>query len=260
MEKVTVFFIIVFITIIVFYIVLSPCESYNDIKKYNGLTLRYMWGLWDNTPLPQNYVKQQDKNKNILKGSKKHTYFKKDIEELVLKYSNEIDHDFYNIYNSIKRNVTKADIGRYLLIYYYGGVYIDNDIDILSDFSMSDLKNYNNGVWYTEKIANIQDLGSKEEKNPVRIANYIIASLYPKNEILLDIIKESSKRIKSLQSQELWNDSDVLWCAGPDVVTTILTHTQKRYYILYDLEKSKNIILHKSEGTWRLKKINNIIN
>ena len=253
-KRIIIFFIIMIIILILIYMVLSSCESYNDIKTYNGLTLRYMWGLWDNTPLPQKYVKQQDKNQDILKGSKKNTYLKKDIEELVLKYSNEFDNDFYNIYNSIKRNVTKADIGRYLLIYYYGGVYIDNDIDILSQFSMNDLKTYKNGVWYTEHIANIQDLGPKEEKNPVRIANYIIASLYPKNEILLDIIKESSKRIKSLQSQEYWNDSDVLWCAGPDVVTTILTHTQKRDYILYDLEKSKNIILHKSEGTWRLKK------
>jgi hypothetical protein len=61
-----------------------------------------MWGLWDNTPLPQKYVKQQDKNQDILKGSKKHTYFKKDIEELVFKYSNEFDNNFYNIYNSIK--------------------------------------------------------------------------------------------------------------------------------------------------------------
>jgi mannosyltransferase OCH1-like enzyme len=213
-----------------------------------------MWGLWDSSDIPSRYLKNQEKNQEILKGSNKITHGKKDIEDLVLKYSHEFDPEFSSIYNSIKRNVTKADIGRYLLIYYYGGVYLDNDVDIKTAFSMSDLKTYKNGVWYTEAIVDVKDLDSREEKIPNRYANYIIASLYPRNQILLDIIKESSKRIKTLKDSVNWTDNDVLWSAGPDVVTSILTHTKHNNFIIYDKQKSDKILIHKRESSWRREK------
>jgi mannosyltransferase OCH1-like enzyme len=213
-----------------------------------------MWGLWNSYNIPSKYLKNQEKNQNILKGSNKITYGKKDIEDLVLKYSEEFDSEFSNIYNSIKRNVCKSDLGRYLLIYYYGGVYLDNDVDIKTAFSMSDLKKYKNGVWYTEAIVDLEVLDPREEKIPIRYANYIIASLYPGNTILLDIIKESSKRIKTLKDSVNWTDNDILWSTGPDVVTTILTHTKHNNFIIYNKQKSDKILIHNCEGSWRKKK------
>lgn len=229
----------------------SPSRYINS--SYYTLTLRYMWGLWDSSDIPSKYLKNQEKNQNILKGSNKITHEKKDIEDLVLKYSEEFDSEFSNIYNSLKRNVCKADLGRYLLIYYYGGVYLDNDVDIKTAFSMSDLKNHKNGVWYTEDIVDVKVLDPREEKLPNRYANYIIASLYPRNPILLDIIKESSKRIKTLKDPENWTDNDIVWSTGPDVVTTVLTHTKYSNFIIYDKQKSDKILIHNCEGTWRKK-------
>ena len=229
-------------------------SRYINSSDYYSLTLRYMWGLWDSSDIPSKYLKNQEKNQEILKGSNKITHGKKDIEDLVLKYSEEFDNEFSNIYNSIKRNVCKADLGRYLLIYYYGGVYLDNDVDIKTSFSMTDLKNHKNGVWYTENVVNVKKLDPREEKIPNRYANYIIASLYPRNQILLDIIKESSKRIKTLKDSVNWTDNDILWSTGPDVVTTILSHTKHNNYIIYNKQKSDKILIHKAEGTWRKEK------
>ena len=231
-----------------------PSRYINSLPDYYILTLRYMWGLWDSSDIPSKYLKNQEKNQEILKGSNKITHGKKDIEDLVLKYSEEFDNEFSNIYNSIKRNVCKADLGRYLLIYYYGGVYLDNDVDIKTTFSMSDLKNHKNGVWYTEGVVDVKVLDPRQEKIPNRYANYIIASLYPGNKILLDIIKESCKRIKALKDSVNWTDNDIVWSTGPDVVTTILTHTKDKNFIIYDKQKSDKILVHKCEGTWRKNK------
>ena len=172
---------------------------------------------------------------------------------MVLRFSEEVDPSFEKVYHSIPRGVSKADIGRYLVLYYLGGIYLDNDIILKNGNWINILDKYPNGVWFTEKMCkSSEQFGKREKKYLHRIANYAIALSNPKSQLVKDIIVESSKRIKNLSDQE-WSDEDVLWATGPDVVTTILTETYLDGFKILNLEASKSALSHKATGSWRNK-------
>jgi mannosyltransferase OCH1-like enzyme len=56
-------------------------------------------------------------------------------DDMILKLINEEYPNFYNIYKLARTGVQKGDIARILLVYHYGGIYIDLDVLILRDFS-----------------------------------------------------------------------------------------------------------------------------
>ena len=55
-------------------------------------------------------------------------------DEMILKLISEEYPHFYNIYKLARTGVQKGDIARILLVYHYGGIYIDLDVLILRDF------------------------------------------------------------------------------------------------------------------------------
>jgi len=55
-------------------------------------------------------------------------------DEMILKLISEEYPNFYNIYKMARTGVQKGDIARILLVYHYGGIYIDLDVLILRDF------------------------------------------------------------------------------------------------------------------------------
>ena len=72
----------------------------------------------------QKYQKVFDITKEKMKNYETIFYYKKDIEKFILeKYGKRI----FNAYNSINPQYgpARADLFRYLLIYYYGGMYLD---------------------------------------------------------------------------------------------------------------------------------------
>jgi len=55
-------------------------------------------------------------------------------DDMILKLISEEYPNFYNIYKMARTGVQKGDIARILLVYHYGGIYIDLDVLILRDF------------------------------------------------------------------------------------------------------------------------------
>jgi len=56
-------------------------------------------------------------------------------DEMILKLIADEYPNFYNIYKMARTGVQKGDIARILLVYHYGGIYIDLDVLVLRDFS-----------------------------------------------------------------------------------------------------------------------------
>lgn len=214
-------------------------------------TIHNMWGLWDTCPLPQEFAEQQAANAKTLKATTQlHT--KEEILSHIRQFSSEQE-PIEELFQRIPRKVCQADLGRYILIYHLGGLYLDIDASIKNPiFFLSDL-DYPNGVWFTEKFALLSTLGPKEKPYSNRIAQFAFFASHKKSPLLLEIIKESVSRIKSLFAEKgnQWTDEDVLYATGPDVVTTRLNETTHRDYKLLNLIQSNELLTHEAQGTWR---------
>jgi len=83
---------------------------------------------------------------------------------------------YYDTFSNFKYNIQKVDFFRYLAIYYYGGLYLDLDMDITASFDTLDR---------TKCIFPIETKGI--EKDDILLGNYAFYAP-PKHPFLLHII------------------------------------------------------------------------
>jgi hypothetical protein len=86
---------------------------------------------WSDNPLPQILKYIRDENIKLLKD--KGYEFILWTDEMIIKLINEHYPNFYKIYNLALTGVQRGDIARIMILYHYGGIYIDLDILILKD-------------------------------------------------------------------------------------------------------------------------------
>lgn len=77
---------------------------------------------WKNSKIPKNW--EDAVNTCRLKGYKHILWTDKTMENFVKEYYPE----FYKYYKSYKYNIQRCDAFRYLILYRYGGIYLDMDI------------------------------------------------------------------------------------------------------------------------------------
>ena len=155
------------------------------------------------------------------------------------------------LYKIIPNWVSKADLARLLIIYHNGGIYCDVDCFIKKKFN----KNYN-VILFTECICNnVNSLGPRECKKPdnkIRIANYFFYSKIKRHPFFKEVIDECLKRLEQIIIKENNNKLsyyDILWCCGPDVITTIYHSTKNKYKDIYLCDMS--FLIHKNYGSWK---------
>jgi hypothetical protein len=117
-------------------------------------------------------------------------------------------------------------------------------------------------ILFTEFIVSVDKLGPRECKHPrnaVRIANFAFASNFKRHPFLESCIRECIRRLTILfdnTNTEKWEETDILWVCGPDVITTMY-HAQfgdDGYHA--DVDSSIRLIetgclLHLGYGSWR---------
>ena len=136
---------------------------------------------------------------NILKINPNYNYYliTDDIgRSLIKKY---FDSEILNAFNKLNIGAAKGDFLRYIAIYVYGGIYIDLDSTItfhLDNFIDNNLSHYF-----------IFDENSNMMNTP------IISK--PKNPIILNVIKEVTKRINNYES-------NIFLATGPTVFTDVI--------------------------------------
>ena len=140
--------------------------------------------------------------------------------------------------------IVKADLGRLLYIYKNGGFYLDIDC-----------------VLFTEFTVPVDKLGPRECKHPrngLRIANFAFASNFKRHPFLEICIRECIRRLTLLfdSNLEKWEETDVLWVCGPDVITTIYHAQFKDDGSGDDVDSSiclmqRGYLRHLGYGSWR---------
>jgi mannosyltransferase OCH1-like enzyme len=88
---------------------------------------------WKDKHLPPILYNLVSENMKILKSNGYELMFWTD--DMILKLINDEYPHLYNIYKLARTGVQRGDIARILVVYHYGGIYIDLDVLILRDFS-----------------------------------------------------------------------------------------------------------------------------
>ena len=115
-----------------------------------------------------------------------------------------------------------------------------------------------NGVWFTEKVVpNAEHLGPREKPHLRRIANYAFAVPRSSAPVLKEMILEAARRSRHLNDENgRWDDEDVLWATGPDVVSTVLAETKLGGFKVLGRYETQHALQHHESGTWRLRRDN----
>ena len=186
-----------------------------------------MWGFKGNDPIPD---KLQDCN----------IIYPKDIIPLLKNHL-----ELHEIWDKIPNWITRCDIARYLFLYYNTGTYLDADCYKRKELPVNILQSAN-VVLYTEGI--MVPIGPKEDKTiTLRIANFAMTSLKSKQNFWLECINESIKRVSSILNNK-WTNQDVIWSAGPGMVSEVYNKlNDKKGITVVD----STYMHHQRNGSWR---------
>jgi mannosyltransferase OCH1-like enzyme len=108
--------------------------------------------------------------------------------------------ELLEVYTRLPKNIMRADVIRYVLMYTHGGLYLDTDYEMLKPFDLS----HHSLVLPWEK--------SDERGNPIGVANSLFASVpaHPFWRMLIDDL---------IANPPLSPDIDVIEATGPGFVT-----------------------------------------
>jgi mannosyltransferase OCH1-like enzyme len=206
--------------------------------------------LWEFKPNEDKYI-----NKDVIINNLKYIDDYRIITPSILEplLDNNIFLYLKEWYNFIPHWIIKTDLGRLLIIYFNGGLYSDADC-----FIKKELNNHTNHnvILFTEHICtSINQLGARECKNQenlLRIANFCFGSKIIKHPFFKEVIEECLSRLKQLLVNEgkiIFDNNDILWVCGPDVITTIYHKSKNKYNDIYLYDTS--FLNHKCDGSWR---------
>jgi glycosyltransferase involved in cell wall biosynthesis len=154
--------------------------------------------------------------------------------------------------------VVRADVIRHCVLYKYGGIYTDYDVELYSQSLHEKIKeDPDTPLFMVETV--LSDEFKKftsgfsnrngEEECKTRIGSYLLYSP-PKNKIIKSIINLIAERLS--QDIEIKEDYDIIWMTGPDTISTVVNSTKEKFNLI-SLREQHNICEHKLTGvaTWR---------
>lgn len=172
-------------------------------------------------------------------------------EEELLSIMNEEE---LNVYNSYKLRIQKSDYGRYIVLKYFGGIYLDFDIKMLKPLKHLYEQYKNDDLFFEEFTLN--KVSNKHNETPclLRIANYIM--MHKANSLnILNLLKICKER----STLKVYEEQDVLYTTGPDVVSALVDNelrlNKDSIKVISKKEYSK-FILHLHAGHWRFQNQN----
>lgn len=154
----------------------------------------------------------------------------------------------------IKHPICKADIYRYIILYEKGGFYLDMDIDnCASVLPLINEDEYDVVLFVEFNLTNSANLGPRENPNNLtRIHNCMMWSK-PKHPFFKDCIQIAKSRFYELEDNNVqFTREDVLWCTGPDVVTSLWHDKYKNdsRIRVVNIQEKNNYFKHLAHNSW----------
>jgi hypothetical protein len=157
--------------------------------------------------------------------------------------------------NALKKHpICKADVYRYVILYEKGGLYSDMDIDHYASLApLIDDEAYDVVLFVEFDLLDAKSLGPRENPaNLTRIHNCIMWSK-PRHPFFGDCIQVAKTRFASLEDDNVqFQREDVLWCTGPDVVTSVW-HDKYRAdprVRLVSIKEKSDYFVHMANNSW----------
>ncbi len=199
-------------------------------------TVHFVYGLWDKTPLPPLY--EQTYHLWELQGWKVKLWTLNDVKALLRlpQYAH-----YKKIYESLPRNIQKADFIRYLIVYHAGGFYFDLDCQPTSTSLLQALRSTlhtSKDIFFLEtitseefarEIAKLYPIRKGIPEATVRISNFAFGC-HKGSPTLKKILELAAKRCK--QNPVITCEYDVLYTTGPDCVTEVISQQSSSVKII----------------------------
>lgn len=234
-------------------IIIDSVMSEENTVKASYRTIHNIYGLWDDPgtiPMFMKSLRYDMKEKcpefrTLLHNSD-------DIKQFV----NDTTWNF--LQTKIKRRVVLADISRYYLMWRRGGLYLDMDVRVNDNLKYLIDRSVNEGnrlILFTEHDnCDPETMGPMEDKRFThRLYNCMFWSL-PGESFWKSCIDLALSRCNKLLEQKTdWNDVDILWASGPDIITTVF-HTKfedSNYIKVFTNSDTRKLLVHTNGGTWR---------
>ena len=220
--------------------------------------VHFVYGLWDDfDSLPRAFRRNMEDWHR--QGFDVKLWNKERCEDLL--HSRPEYGRIVDMYQSFKRNVQKADLIRYCIVYDQGGFYMDLDAlpgdDSLFAHSASASKN---AVFFVERIVGSAFARRQADVHPIReglpeieerIANYAFGCV-PRHVSLLLVMNEVERRVKKFPMPTGDPDYYVIFTTGPSAVTRALQQVRHREDVhIFERPESRSLVRHKCTGTWR---------
>jgi mannosyltransferase OCH1-like enzyme len=189
-------------------------------------------------------------------------YNENDAQNIISEHIPEL----LGVYNSYTHTVQKSDILRILLVYLFGGFYLDLDIFCLK--KLDELTNFQ-VVLGEEKTISPEELKSLGLKHSFRIANYMFGSI-PRHPFWLYFLKEAIKK----STNKIYTENDILETTGPGLLTNIFYSKRLQYKEITVLRNNDRLCLrpghkaischfgnfaaHLHQGSWRWGGLNKV--
>uniref|UniRef100_A0A7S1KWD7 MYND-type domain-containing protein n=1 Tax=Alexandrium catenella TaxID=2925 RepID=A0A7S1KWD7_ALECA len=216
----------------------SSCSGASPQKP-----VRYVhtvWGLWDAESLPGNCRASRAAAARLLPSSRLVIWDRNAVESLLCD-------EWKEVWHALPRRVCQADIARYLIALHVGGLYLDADAELL--------KVPPEGSWkllllMEHKVPDVKYLGPRESPHLLRMAQFMFATA-PQHGFWRSVLELSLGRCRErLQEGGEWEDGDVLWATGPDVVTTVF-HERFHHDDSIEVRAAREFVRHECKGAWR---------
>lgn len=194
-------------------------------REVAPLTVHFIYGLWDETPMPKSYADNIEAWRAL--GWTTRIWDRPSVEALIQEHYP----DMWTFYQNLPRAGQKADWSRYFIIYHFGNFYMDADVQPSpkSDLLQRIRQPLQDFYAFVEVATTEKQAKQVALKNPIRkgvpeihgdrLANYAFGCP-PKHPALLKVMQLAKQRCE--EHPVLESSYDVLYTTGPDVFTTAL--------------------------------------
>lgn len=212
-------------------------------------TMHFVYGLWDSDEIPSVFLRNIDLW--LSQGWKIKLWGRGEVEDLLKRYP-----DVEGVYYSLSRNIQRADLARYIIVYDQGGFYSDCDCSP-KRFSLMNMLMANSkstSFFFIEDYLAKKIVESRSnhfmrkvipEFNRQKICNYLFGAVAG-CEIVKKCINESVRRCQ-LFNNEFIDDLGVIITTGPEVTTDIIQDNRDKVLV----KDNTYFCDHGCSGAWR---------
>jgi mannosyltransferase OCH1-like enzyme len=172
-------------------------------------------------------------------------------------------------YLNLKYKIQKVDFAKYIILFHYGGIYTDIDIESYKSINNFFKINKNEGIYFskTSYINNMENCIMKKFYN-FKTNNYFINNgiilASPHHNFFLDVIKDIEYNIAN--NNDYFYNSKIFNTTGPSMLTNSILKHNNKYNDIYILNNEyfepcygkdvfckitkKTILMHQHKSSW----------